>query len=75
MTTPTPTPPHPQPATRGARRPTHRERRFNRGPSVQLVSEAIVASYIHDISERHRDARAPGARLRRVRGAQLAIGG
>jgi hypothetical protein len=29
--------------------------RPGRRPSVRRVSEAVVASYIHDISQRHRD--------------------
>jgi hypothetical protein len=29
--------------------------RPGRRPSVRLVSEAVVASYIHDISQRHRE--------------------
>jgi hypothetical protein len=33
-----------------------------RRPSARLISEAVVASYIHDISERHRRAETAGQR-------------
>jgi hypothetical protein len=36
-------------SARAGRRSPHSERR----PSARLVSEAVVASYIHDISQRH----------------------
>jgi hypothetical protein len=31
-----------------------------RGPSAQLILDAVVASYIHEISERHAPACTPG---------------
>jgi hypothetical protein len=51
---------------RADRRPRHEPLRSSRRPSTRLVSEAVVASYLHDISQRHRDgAHASGARGRR----------
>jgi hypothetical protein len=37
-----------------ARRSDHTTRRTNGRPSVGLISEGVVASYIHDIAQRHR---------------------
>ena len=48
------------------RRSPHPPLRSGRRPSTRLISEAVVASYLHDISERHREvADASGARARR----------
>jgi hypothetical protein len=38
-------------SARADRRSSHTERR----PSARLISEGVVASYIHDISQRHSD--------------------
>ena len=42
-------------SSRHRRRSPLATERPGRRPSVRLVSEAVVASYIHDISQRHRD--------------------
>jgi len=44
-------PSHETTSTRAGRRPSHTERR----PSARLISEGVVASYIHEISGRHSD--------------------
>ena len=45
-------------SSRNRGRVTHGTEQSGRRPSVRLVSEAVVASYIHDISQRHRDGSA-----------------
>jgi hypothetical protein len=46
---------------RGAARPAGQApaQRPGRRPSAQLISDGVVASYIHDISQRHSHRRAP----------------
>jgi hypothetical protein len=44
-------PAHTTPSSRVARRSPHTERRRD----LRLASEGVVASYLHDISQRHRD--------------------
>lgn len=51
MTDTTRSPSHNTPSTRADRRSSHTERR----PNARLISEGVVASYIHDISQRHSD--------------------
>jgi hypothetical protein len=46
---------HTTQSSRNRHRAPHATERPSRRPSVRLVSEAVVASYIHDISQRHRD--------------------
>jgi hypothetical protein len=50
--------------SRAGRRSLHTELESRRRPSTRLISEAVVASYIHDISQRHR-SEASDARSRR----------
>jgi hypothetical protein len=51
---------------RAERRPSHAAPASGRRPSARLISEAVVASYLHDISQRHRDGiHASDARSRR----------
>jgi len=58
--------PHATASNRAPRRSPHAELESRRRPSVRLISDAVVASYIHDISQRHRDGgRATEARSRR----------
>ncbi|MBV8217953.1 MAG: hypothetical protein JO325_05790 [Solirubrobacterales bacterium] len=47
--------PHTSTAREPARRSEHTSRRTSGRPSVNLISEAVVAGYIHDIARRHRD--------------------
>jgi hypothetical protein len=47
--------PHTSSTREPARRSEHATRRMNGRPSASLISEAVVASYIHDIAQRHRD--------------------
>jgi hypothetical protein len=49
-----------------------RERVRTPGPSAQLILEGVVASYIHDISERHTAASGVGRRLAPADGEELA---
>jgi hypothetical protein len=49
-----------------ARRLVEPERRPAHRPSASLVSEAVVAGYIHDISQRHRHGIGGGGRDRRA---------
>jgi hypothetical protein len=54
------------PSNQEGRRSPHAPLQSGRRPSIRLISDAVVASYIHDISVRHRDrAPASGARSRR----------
>jgi hypothetical protein len=46
---------HTTASSRAARRSPNAELESRRRPSVRLISDAVVASYIHDISQRHRD--------------------
>jgi hypothetical protein len=55
---------HTTASSRGERRSPHADLEPRRRPSTRLISEAVVASYIHDISQRHRP-RASEARSRR----------
>jgi len=50
--------------SRAGRRSPHAPRTSGSRPSVRLISDAVVAGYIHDISQRHRP-RASEARSRR----------
>ena len=59
---------HQDTATRdhAVRRSPHADLRSARRPSIQLISDAVVAGYLHDISQRHRNGdSASGGRLRR----------
>jgi hypothetical protein len=47
-------PPHTNASVRADRRSPHVPLRSGHRPSTRLVSEAVVASYLHDISQRHR---------------------
>jgi hypothetical protein len=49
-------PAHATPSSRARRRALHTPQHNNRRPSVRLISDGVVASYIHDISQRHRNA-------------------
>lgn len=50
------------PSSRVGRRSPHTDRRRD----IRLASEGVVASYLHDISQRHRDdGHGSGARARR----------
>jgi hypothetical protein len=51
-------------AARSRRRSPHAASRPERRPSARLISDAVVAGYIHDISQRHRDAARPGTQRR-----------
>ena len=42
------------------------------GPSAQLILDGVVASYIHDISERHAPAPVTGRRMPPRDGEELA---
>ena len=53
MRNPTLPRPHSTHTSRAGRRSHHSEPRSGRRPSVQLISEGVVAGYIHDISQRH----------------------
>lgn len=54
--------PHTTTPVQPGRRSPHAERRPGDATSVGLVSEAVVARYIHDISERRRRTTAePGS--------------
>jgi hypothetical protein len=46
---------HTSASHRADRRSAHTPLRSGRRPSPRLISEAVVASYLHDISQRHRD--------------------
>jgi hypothetical protein len=53
-------------SNRTDRRSPHAPTRSGHRPSTLLISEAVVAGYLHDISQRHRDdAHESGARTRR----------
>jgi hypothetical protein len=57
---------HTSASNRADRRSAHAPLRSGRRPSTRLISEAVVASYLHDISQRHRDdAHASPAETRR----------
>jgi hypothetical protein len=59
-------PVHTSASGRADRRSAHTPSRSPRRPSTRLISEAVVASYLHDISQRHRDdAHVSGAQTRR----------
>ncbi len=47
--------PHTSTAREPARRSEHATRRTNGRPSVSLISDGVVASYLHDIAQRHRN--------------------
>ena len=47
-------PAHATASIRPRRRPPHAELNSRRRPSTRLISEGVVASYIHEISQRHR---------------------
>jgi hypothetical protein len=54
----------------------HRNTHTGRRPSAQLISDAVVASYIHDISQRHRRSETGSCReSRSLRAHQLSITG
>jgi hypothetical protein len=50
--------PHTTAPSRAGRRSSRPERRPGQARSVGLISEAVVARYIHDISDRRRPAAA-----------------
>jgi hypothetical protein len=59
-------PAHTTSPTREGRRSPHAPVQSGRGLSGRLISDAVVASYIHDISQRHRiGVDEPEAGLRR----------
>ena len=59
--------PHTTTAQPTRRRSLRTERRPGARASTQLISDAVIASYIHDISQRHRDgAPSSGRGLRRA---------
>jgi len=59
-------PAHTTGPSRADRRSPRAALESRRRPSIGLISEAVVAGYIHDISQRHRDdVRASEARSRR----------
>ncbi len=59
-------PAHTSASNRADRRSAHAPLRSGRRPSTRLISEAVVAGYLHDISQRHRDdGHGSGARARR----------
>jgi hypothetical protein len=59
-------PAHTKALARARRRSPHAELESRRRTSTRLISEAVVAGYIHDISQRHRDGvHASDARSRR----------
>ncbi|HTT28617.1 MAG TPA: hypothetical protein VMG37_09420 [Solirubrobacteraceae bacterium] len=47
--------PHTSTTREAARRSEHATRRTNGRPSIGLISEGVVAGYIHDIARRHHD--------------------
>jgi hypothetical protein len=52
--------PHTTAVDRARRRSTRAALRSGQGPSARRLSDAVVASYLHDISQRHRtDGLAP----------------
>ena len=55
MTHVTRLPTHSTPSNREGRRSPHAALHSGRRPSARLISDAVVAGYIHDISQRHRD--------------------
>jgi hypothetical protein len=46
--------PHTTAQTQAVRRALLAERQGRRRPSTRLVADAVMAGYIHDISQRHR---------------------
>jgi hypothetical protein len=48
-------PAHATASSRTRRRALDTPQHNGRRPSVRLISDGVVASYIHDISQRHRD--------------------
>jgi hypothetical protein len=54
--------PHTAINDRTGRRSPRADVRTTRRPSAQLVSAGVVATYIHDISERHRSRPHPSSR-------------
>jgi hypothetical protein len=60
--------PHTATSTHVGRRSPRTQLRAQRRPSVQLISEGVVAGYLHDISDRHsngasgHESRAPADR-------------
>jgi hypothetical protein len=59
-------PVHTSASSRSDRRSAHTPSRSGGRPSTRLISEAVVAGYLHDISQRHRDdAHDSGAHTRR----------
>ena len=60
-------PAHATTSSRAGRRSAHTELDSRRRPSTRLISEAVVASYIHEISQRHRNGvQASEGRSRRL---------
>jgi hypothetical protein len=57
---------HITPTSHTSRRPARTDHTLARRPSAQRIADAVTASYIHDISQRHRP--------RRSRLAELATG-
>jgi hypothetical protein len=45
--------PHTATSSHDGRRSPRAQLRAQRRPSVQLISEGVVAGYLHDISDRH----------------------
>ena len=67
MTHPNRPRPHTTAARPTGRRSLRTERRPGARASAQLISDAVIASYIHDISQRHSDgASSPGRGLPRT---------
>lgn len=58
--------PHTTPTDRTGRRAPRTQEAFARRLSPQLISEAVVASYLHDISPRRRRVPVPGNHLSRT---------
>ena len=42
-------------SNRDGRRSEHASLQSDRRPNIRLISDGVVAGYIHDISQRHRD--------------------
>jgi len=61
--------PHTASTREPGRRSGHATRRTSGRPSVSLVSEAVVASYIHDIAQRHRSQQSSVSRRALTRAA------
>ena len=61
--------PHTSSAREPGRRSEHGTRRATGRPSESLISEAVVASYIHDIAQRHRSQQSSVSRRALTRAA------